>query len=69
VPNLFVTVENDGAEKLMSYLIAYRKMMSKKPLTPEKDNEIASIFIIEPMPQRTKTSRKSGQNLQKPIYL
>jgi hypothetical protein len=69
VPNLFVTVENDGAEKLMSYLLAYRKMMSEKPLIPEEDKEIASIFIIERMPQRTKTSRKSGQNLQKPIYL
>jgi hypothetical protein len=68
MPNFFVKVENDGTEKLMSYLLAYRKMMSEKTLIPEKDKEIASIFIKEPMIGRTKTSRKSGQNLQKPIY-
>jgi hypothetical protein len=57
--NFLVKVENDAAEKLMSYLTAYRKMMSEKPLIPEENKEIASIFVIEPMPSQTKTSRKT----------
>jgi dsDNA-binding SOS-regulon protein len=69
MPNFLVKVENDAAEKLMSYLTAYRKMMSEKPLIPEENKEIASIFIAEPMPSQTKISRKTGQNLQKPICL
>jgi hypothetical protein len=69
MPDFFLTVENDGAEKLMSYLLAYRKMMSEKHSIPEEDKETVSIFIVEPMPERIKTSRKSGQNLRKTICL
>lgn len=62
MPNLLLTVENDGAEKLWNYILAYRKMMRKENLSTKKKSSKNNItFMVVPTLEQTKTGRTKNK--------
>ncbi len=56
--NTSLTVKNDGAERLWSYILAYREMMHKRHEDTKKENQQDKItFIVPPLLEQTKTNR------------
>lgn len=55
---ILLKVENDGAEKLWSYILAYREMMRKgKEATQKEPKENAVTFVVQPPLEQIKVSR------------
>ena len=69
VPNILFKIENDGAERLWSYILAYRRMMREERLPMDKEsskNNIISGLLPSMDLEQTQIVRAKNKNLKKP---
>ena len=69
VPSILFKIENDGAERLWSYILAYRKMMSNERRFTDKEsskNNIIYSVLPAPEPKQIQIVRAKNKNLKKP---
>ena len=69
MPNILLKIENDGAERLWSYILAYRKMMSNERRFTDKESSkttIISSVLPELELEQIQIVRAKNRNLKKP---
>ncbi len=69
MPNILFKIENDGAERLWSYILAYRKMMREERLSMDKEsskNNIISGLLPSLELEQIQIVRAKNKNLKKP---
>ena len=69
MPSILLKIENDGAERLWRYILAYRRMMSNERQFIDKESSKTTLFssiMPELEMEQIQIVRAKNKNLKKP---